>query len=406
MRELEKLGEEIRQSESYLTAENAKRLRIAFGHASDACTLLETKYQRAIRDRAAVHSLLKKTSEDLIQRYQTIFEYSGTAMVVLEQDGTISLANSYVMSLLGYPRDEIEGHKKFSEFVDAKLDNHVREYLLHKGGSDPDLPQNFEGQVTARDGRRLDVSVRIGRFPRTGQCLLSIIDISDRRHAEEALGQAIKKLNLLNSVTRHDVINKLTMLTGFIQLANQKADSPPAVRSFLSKSLSSATAIRELIEFTKYYQDIGVKQPEWYDVAKEIRQAATQVSHGDLAITVELGGLQVYADPLIRKVFYNLMDNAIRHGEHVTSLSFTLREEGSGFVILCTDNGIGIPDDLKERIFTRGFGKNTGLGLFLSREILSITGITIRETGVFGTGCRFEILIPQNVGRIRKTPSP
>ncbi|MFA4876404.1 MAG: ATP-binding protein [Methanoregula sp.] len=61
------------------------------------------------------------------------------------------------------------------------------------------------------------------------------------------------------------------------------------------------------------------------------------------------------------------------------------------------DNGSGIADAEKEKIFERGFGKNTGLGLFLAREILSITGITIRETGTPGTGARFEILVPRGV---------
>lgn len=48
----------------------------------------------------------------------------------------------------------------------------------------------------------------------------------------------------------------------------------------------------------------------------------------------------------------------------------------------------------KEKIFNQGYGKNTGLGLFLSREILALTGMTIRETGTPGKGARFEILVP------------
>lgn len=273
MTEMKKLEEEIARAGCHLPVEEEKRLNTALGRARDAFTLLESKYLHAIRDRAAVHSLLKKTSEDLIQRYQTIFEYSGTAMVVIQHDSTISLVNSYAENLLGYARDEIENKGKFSEFADAGLNEKIRDYSRKEGGCNPDQPQYFEGQVTERYGRRLDVSVTIGRFPKTGQCILSIIDISDRRHAEEALSQAVKKLSLLNSVTRHDVINKLTSLTGFIQLAREKSDFPQAVRSFLNKSLASASGIRDLIEFTRYYQDIGVRQPDWFDVLDEIRHA-------------------------------------------------------------------------------------------------------------------------------------
>lgn len=63
-------------------------------------------------------------------------------------------------------------------------------------------------------------------------------------------------------------------------------------------------------------------------------------------------------------------------------------------VITCEDNGIGISSGEKEQIFTYAYGSNTGMGLFLVREILAITGITIRETGTPGQGARFEILVP------------
>jgi len=68
---------------------------------------------------------------------------------------------------------------------------------------------------------------------------------------------------------------------------------------------------------------------------------------------------------------------------------------------VCEDDGDGVASGEKEKIFERGFGKNTGLGLFLSREILSITGIMIRETGVPGKGARFEMTVHE--GSLRQT---
>ena len=69
-------------------------------------------------------------------------------------------------------------------------------------------------------------------------------------------------------------------------------------------------------------------------------------------------------------------------------------------VIVCEDDGVGVPAGDKERIFDKGFGKNTGLGLALSREILDITGITITETGTPGAGARFEITVPAGSCRL------
>jgi len=83
----------------------------------------------------------------------------------------------------------------------------------------------------------------------------------------------------------------------------------------------------------------------------------------------------------------------------VTEIRVSSRNEGDDLIVVWEDNGIGIAADEKERIFERGFGKNTGLGMFLVREILSLTGITIKETGEPGTGARFEIIVPKGAYR-------
>ncbi|MEI6841393.1 MAG: sensor histidine kinase, partial [Methanomicrobiales archaeon] len=107
----------------------------------------------------------------------------------------------------------------------------------------------------------------------------------------------------------------------------------------------------------------------------------------------------VFADPLVIKVFYNLMDNAARYGGKITTIRFSVDELDGDHIVVCEDDGDGIVAAEKEKIFERDFGKNTGLGLALSREILSITGITITETGEPGKGARFEINVPENMYR-------
>ncbi|HUT39460.1 MAG TPA: ATP-binding protein, partial [Methanoregula sp.] len=72
---------------------------------------------------------------------------------------------------------------------------------------------------------------------------------------------------------------------------------------------------------------------------------------------------------------------------------------GDSLLLFFADNGNGIPDAIKEKIFERGYGKQKGMELFLVREILSITGITIKETGTFGKGARFEMLVPKGAYR-------
>ena len=114
--------------------------------------------------------------------------------------------------------------------------------------------------------------------------------------------------------------------------------------------------------------------------------------------------LAIYADPMLEKVFYNLFDNSLRYGEDISEISLTFDQAGPDIILLYRDNGIGIEQGDKEIIFRKGFGKNTGLGLFLTREILSITRITIVESGEYGRGACFEIRIPKGNYRFTSIP--
>ena len=108
-----------------------------------------------------------------------------------------------------------------------------------------------------------------------------------------------------------------------------------------------------------------------------------------LAYWASLGGGYLFDD------HYNLVDNAVRHGGTIRAVRFSLENQNGDRIIVCADDGDGVAAHEKEKIFDLGFGKNTGFGLAISREILAITGITIRETGKPGTGARFELVVPK-----------
>ena len=134
-----------------------------------------------------------------------------------------------------------------------------------------------------------------------------------------------------------------------------------------------------------------------------ITPPASQLNLEEITFDLMIPPVEVYADALIEKVFYNLIENSLRHGGRVTHLSFSFEEEQNGAVITYRDDGEGISLEFKKKLFQRGFGKHTGLGLFLSREILSITGITITENGEPKNGVRFEIRVPKGSYRVTST---
>jgi PAS domain S-box-containing protein len=225
-------------------------------------------------------------------------------------------------------------------------------------------------------------------------------DITERKLVEVALHHANKKLTLLSSITRHDINNQLTVLQGYLTLIEQK-QSDPVLNNYLQKAATAAERISAMIQFTKEYDKIGIHAPIWQDCRTLLTTAAKQAPLGHVELKTDFpSGTEVFADPLIVKVCYNLMDNAVRYGKKITTIRFSVENYNGDHVVVCEDDGVGVPAEEKEKIFIRGFGKNTGLGLFLSREILGITGITIRENGEPGKGARFEMTVPKGAWRM------
>jgi signal transduction histidine kinase len=180
-----------------------------------------------------------------------------------------------------------------------------------------------------------------------------------------------------------------------------KATHSPEEKEQLLNDIRDLTrVIQRHISFTREYQEVGVHQPQWQNVNDLINKVVQNFVKSGIAFSSELEKTEVYADPLLEKVFYNLVDNAIRYGETLTTISIYPKISDKGFAIVFEDNGVGVPDAQKREIFKRGVGKNTGMGLFLTAEILAITGITIEENGVFGKGAKFVIRIPNGTWRL------
>ena len=223
---------------------------------------------------------------------------------------------------------------------------------------------------------------------------------AELRQAQDAYRQANTKLNLLSSITRHDILNQLTALKGYLELSQYTVHDTAKLQEFIAKARKNADTIEHQILFTREYQDIGVKAPAWQNVNLSVIRAKGTLNLGNVEVIVDRTDLDVYADPLFDKVFYNLIDNALGHGgDRLTTIRISSYESDNGLVIVCEDNGAGTLESDKKRLFQRGFGKHTGLGLYLSREILLITGITITENSRPGSGARFEITVPNGAWR-------
>ena len=207
------------------------------------------------------------------------------------------------------------------------------------------------------------------------------------------------KLNVFNNLIRHDIFNTLTALIGYEEMA-QQTDTMPEVQKKLITIVALTEKIQQQITFTRDYQNLGNSMPQWQNVQKIITQDISISGTSGILITVDYGNIEILADPLLERVFHHLIENAIKYGQPITNIHGYYQRSGSGIILIIEDNGIGIPTDEKDAIFKRQFYKNSGMGLFLVQEILSMTNFSIRETGESGKGARFEILVPLGAWRI------
>jgi PAS domain S-box-containing protein len=338
----------------------------------------------------------KRAEEEIIFKnlvLSTQQETSLNGILIVDEQGKIINFNQKFIEIWEIPPD----------FIASRSDEPVLQYVVEQV-VDPEAflsrvrylydhkdEKSFE-EITLKDGRILDrfSAPIIGENGIYYGRVWYFRDISERKRAEDALHLVNRKLNLLTGITRHDILNKISIILGNLKFAEKKFTEPSLVE-ILKKIESATMAIRTQIEFTRTYQDLGVQAPAWFRVCDVIRSVKPQT----ISLICSCDSCEIFADPMIAKVFFNLFDNAVKYGMGVTTVTIECRPSHDELIVGFADNGVGILPEEKEHIFERGFGKNTGLGLFLAKEILSITGISIRETGEPGKGARFEIIVPK-----------
>ncbi len=344
----------------------------------------------------------RKQAEEALQesekRYRDMFEINNAVMFIIDPGtGCIIDANAAAIKYYGYTHEELT-QMRICEINIADPDS-IRKDMDHAVDKKGAV---FLFKHRKRDGDIRDVEVFSGPISVKGKKFLhSIIqDVTERNQIEEALRQANHKLNLLSSITRHDINNEIQVILGYLELIVE-SELNPEIRTYIGKVFSSTDNIKRQIAFTRDYEDIGVHTPVWQDVSSVITKAGQLIDISPIQLHIDISGVDIFADPLLQKVFYNLIDNARRYGETISEIRFFGWEKNEGYTIICEDNGVGIPDEFKAKIFRREYFKHTGFGLNLSREILDITGIVIEETGEFGKGARFEIQVPKGKWRFR-----
>ncbi len=379
-----------------------KSVRWVFGQSTpeklEGGTIVWHGFNTDITDRKLAEEMLR-TSEE---KYRQLVDLAQEGILMTDADAVIRFANPRMVDMLGYRADEMVGKSVFqfmneqaSELAGRKFEDRKRRgltdrYELDFLRKDAALVRTCLGVTPIKD--------KDGGFSGS---LAVVTDVTDRKRYEEALEVANQKLNLLGHVTRHDSINQLSVLMGWLEIVQETVTEPPA-SEHLAAAHKAALAIQKELEFTADYESAGAESPKWVNLDKACKQGISDLIPEGIVVTISLDGVEVIADQMVDKVFHNLADNSVRHGKHVTKIWVHYEESKNGLTVIYEDDGAGIAQADKETLFQQCEGKRTGHGLHFVKGILGITCITIRETSTPGKGARFELFVtPDNYRIVR-----
>jgi PAS domain S-box-containing protein len=363
----------------------------------------------------------RKKSSDRLKASETlhraIFEATGTASMIIENDTTISRVNSELEKLWGYSKNEVEGHKSWKDFVARQGDlERMKQYHVLRRIDPSFAPTKYEFMFVDRYGNEKHVFCRINVVPGTKKHVASLLDITYREQVEEELRLSSERLHALaahlQSVREeqmaelsreiHDELGQeLTAIT--MELAWLGRRIPEGDSALQDKISSISNLVGDTIELThkisrelrpRILDELGlVAALEWQ--AKEFQDRT-----GILCVLTAPDCLKLKDDraTAIFRIVQEGLTNVARHAA-ATGVTLALEETEDSVVLRIEDNGVGIKAD--------AVSSRESLGLLGMRERALVLGGEVSIKGTPGEGTTVAMTMPlfhdetpaQEVGR-------
>lgn len=223
-----------------------------------------------------------------------------------------------------------------------------------------------------RPGEVITFNVGAGPF----RTMVLIVRLSGKEELERELNAAKRKVEFMGPITRHDALNSLTGIFGYLELAESKIKDEVPLR-YVTKAKAVATLVRRQLEFTRYYQEIG-EPPRFISIFEAMEGAVHSLDNLQIEVAMIEGDMDLYADPIFTKALRSLLVFAQRMGAKNLELTF---EKGEWGTVTLKFDGQAIPPAERTHVFNRAYQRDEGMDLFLAREILLTTGLKLSEKG-------------------------
>jgi PAS domain S-box-containing protein len=354
-------------------------------------------------------TLQKKTEEKLREaeeKHRTLLNSANVLVQSVDSEGKYLFVNEEWKKILGYNEKDMT---KIT-IMDVIRKDHLQYCMdVFKQVMAGLSIHNVETVFVTKDRRELTVSGNACPIFKDGKFVSTVAffeDITERKKNEEKIKENNRKIELMNeklrvvgSLTRHDVRNKLSTITGYSHILKKKHPDQADLVDGLDKMVQAVRESLKIFDFAKAYEQIGIEKLVFIDVEKAINEAVDMFSGLTFKVVNDCHGLTVRADSLLRQLIYNFIDNTRKYGKKTKVAKIHYKKLASGNLeLIYEDDGVGIPFEDKQQLFKQGFstGGSTGFGLFLAKKMIDVYGWSVDEEGKPGEGARFVITIPKN----------
>ncbi|WP_284010885.1 PAS domain S-box protein [Haloarcula pelagica] len=326
-----------------------------------------------------------------LTRFATLVETLSDPVYVLDETGRFEYVNDAFVEMVGYGRDTVLGATpaliKSPDAVERAEANLGR--ILPSDG--PDSVQ-FEIEIQPNDGEPIPCEDHMGILPYEGEYFEGSVgmlrDITERKDRERELKRRNQRLDEFASVVSHDLRNPLNVAFGGVDLAQAECDSEHLERA--ERGLDRMDAlIDDLLTLARANETITDR--ESVDITRIVEECWSNVETGDATLVTDVDCTIDADESRLKQVCENLVRNAIEHGGDDVTVTVGEFEEG----VYIEDDGVGIPEDEYDDIFTAGYStsdEGTGFGLSIVEQIVEAHDWEIRVTDGSKGGARFEII--------------
>ncbi|WP_255151231.1 PAS domain S-box protein [Halorarius halobius] len=323
---------------------------------------------------------------------KVVLRHSRDVITVLDGEGTVRYASPAIEDALGYDPEERVGRDVFRDLHPEDRER-ARETFRRAIADDSGTEYRVEYRIRHADGswRWFETVASSDRLESIGGYLLTSRDVTDRVERERELESKNEQLTVLNRIVRHDIRNDMSVVSGWLELL--EAELGPDQREVVERTVRVADhvvdltdALRDVITVIEESGELDRRPTPLGDVLDAELEKARLAFETARFDAPDVGDVSVEGTPLLSSVFGNLLRNAVQHNDSETPVVTVGVDAGDDWVVVTVaDDGPGVPDAQKSRVFEQGTtgleSGSTGLGLYLVETIVTACGgeVSVRD---------------------------